>query len=104
MVSILVEPKNALIKQYQKLFLLENVELEFRQNALDAMAAKAMKRKTGARGLRSILEQVLLDMMYELPSQENIEKVVIDEGVVNGDSDPIIIYNTVVQKKIVSDN
>jgi len=101
LVSILVEPKNALTKQYQKLFALENVELEFRSDALRCMSEKAMDRKTGARGLRSILEQTLLDIMYELPSKDNIQKVVIDEGTVNGDSDPIIIYNPIEKKQLI---
>ncbi|MDR3352411.1 MAG: ATP-dependent Clp protease ATP-binding subunit ClpX [Zoogloeaceae bacterium] len=92
LVKILVEPKNALIKQYQKLFALEGVELEIRPAALAAIAKKALERKTGARGLRSILEHVLLDTMYELPSMENIAKVVIDENMVSGDASPLLIY------------
>lgn len=92
LVKILTEPKNALTKQYRKLFEMEGVEIEFRPQALIVLAAKALERKTGARGLRSILEQVLLDVMYELPSLDNVCKVVIDEGVINGESDPILIY------------
>lgn len=92
LVQILSEPKNALTKQYGALLEMENVELEFRTDALRAIARKAMKRKTGARGLRSIVEEVLLDTMYELPSLENVAKVVIDESVISGDSDPILIY------------
>jgi ATP-dependent Clp protease ATP-binding subunit ClpX len=92
LVRILVEPRNALVKQYQKLFALEGVELEIRPAALTAIAKKALERKTGARGLRSILEHVLLDTMYELPSMENIAKVVIDENMVNGDAKPLLIY------------
>ena len=92
LVRILTEPKNAITKQFSKLFEMENCELEFRPDALSAVARKAMDRKTGARGLRSILEQTLLDTMYELPSQENVSKVVIDESVINGESDPILIY------------
>ncbi|GHT90965.1 ATP-dependent Clp protease ATP-binding subunit ClpX [Betaproteobacteria bacterium] len=92
LVEILIEPKNALIKQYQKLFALEEVELEIRPAALIAIAKKALERKTGARGLRSILEQVLLDTMYELPGMENVTKVVIDENMVNGDAKPLLIY------------
>jgi ATP-dependent Clp protease ATP-binding subunit ClpX len=92
LVRILTEPKNALIKQYQKLFAMEGVELEFRDNSLLAIAKKALARKTGARGLRSILEHTLLDTMYELPSMSNVAKAVIDEGVVNGESQPIMIY------------
>ncbi|MDD3355046.1 ATP-dependent Clp protease ATP-binding subunit ClpX [Zoogloea sp.] len=92
LIQILVEPKNALIKQYQKLFSMEGVELEVRPTALQAIARKALKRKTGARGLRSILEGTLLDTMYELPSMENVSKVVIDEGMIDGGTKPILIY------------
>ncbi|MFY9327405.1 MAG: ATP-dependent Clp protease ATP-binding subunit ClpX [Georgfuchsia sp.] len=92
LIKILVEPKNALIKQYEKLFSMESVELEIRPSALQAIAKKALKRKTGARGLRSILENSLLDTMYELPTQENVTKVVIDEGVIEGNNKPILIY------------
>ena len=92
LVQILIEPKNALIKQYQKLFAMENVELEVRPSALSAIARKALERKTGARGLRSILEQILLDTMYELPGMENVTKVVIDENMITGDSQPLLIY------------
>ncbi len=92
LIQILVEPKNALIKQYQKLFSMEGVELEVRPAALQAIARRALKRKTGARGLRSILEGVLLDTMYELPSMENVSKVVIDEGMIDGGTQPILIY------------
>ncbi len=92
LVRILTEPKNALTKQFAKLFEMENCELEFREDALRAVARKAMERKTGARGLRSILEHVLLDTMYELPSLEKVTKVVIDASVIEGESDPILIY------------
>ncbi len=92
LVQILIEPKNALIKQYQKLFAMEGVELEVRPAALSAIAKKALERKTGARGLRSILEGVLLDTMYELPGMENVSKVVIDENTIAGDAKPILIY------------
>ena len=92
LIKILTEPKNALTKQFQALFKLEGVELEFREDALKAIAAKAMERKTGARGLRSIVEGVLLDTMYDLPSQENVSKVVIDETVIGGDSQPLLIF------------
>ena len=92
LIEILVEPKNALIKQYQKLFAMENAELEFRPSALSAIARKAIKRKTGARGLRSILEHTLLDIMFELPGLQNVEKVVVDENAINGDIKPLIIY------------
>ena len=92
LVQILVEPKNALVKQYQSLFAMENVELEFRSAALEAIARRALERKTGARGLRSILESVLLDTMYELPGMENASKVVIDESMISGNAKPLIIY------------
>lgn len=92
LIQILKEPKNALTKQYQELFRQEGVELEFHEEALHAMAQKAMMRKTGARGLRSIIENVLLDTMYDLPSLEGIEKVVIDESVITGQSKPSLIY------------
>ncbi|NLJ91578.1 MAG: ATP-dependent protease ATP-binding subunit ClpX [Aeromonadales bacterium] len=92
LVQILSEPKNALTKQYAALFALEDVELEFREDALRAIAHKAMERKTGARGLRSIVEAVLLDTMYDLPAQEDVSKVVIDETVIKGESTPLLIY------------
>ncbi len=94
LIQILTEPKNALVKQYWKLFNMEGgVELEFREQALKAIAKKALMRKTGARGLRSILEEILLDIMYDLPSLENVSKVVIDHGSVNSDIKPILIYS-----------
>ncbi len=93
LVQILTEPKNALTKQYEKLFDMEGCEIEFREDALRAVARKAMERKTGARGLRTILEQVLLDTMYDLPSMENVLKVVIDEGVILGNSRPYMIFD-----------
>ncbi|WP_323898413.1 ATP-dependent protease ATP-binding subunit ClpX [Aeromonas hydrophila] len=92
LIQILKEPKNALTKQYAALFDLEGVELEFRDDALSAIARKAMERKTGARGLRSIVEAVLLDTMYDLPSLDGVSKVVIDETVIKGDSAPLMIY------------
>ena len=92
LIQILIEPKNALIKQYQKLFQMEGVELEVRPGALQAIARKALKRKTGARGLRSIIESALLDTMYELPGIENVAKVVIDEGVIDGETKPIMLF------------
>ncbi len=92
LVQILSEPKNALIKQYGALFRMEDVELEFREDALKAIAQKAMERKTGARGLRSIVESVLLDTMYDLPSMTDVSKVVVDETVIRGESKPILIY------------
>jgi len=94
LVTILVEPRNALTKQYHKLFEMEGCELEFREDALRAIAARAMQRKTGARGLRTILESVLLDTMYELPAMTNATKVVVDEGVVNGETKPYVIYES----------
>ncbi|MGB0938229.1 MAG: ATP-dependent protease ATP-binding subunit ClpX [Colwellia sp.] len=92
LIQILQEPKNALTKQFVALFDMENVELEFRKDALIAIAQKAMSRKTGARGLRSIVEAVLLDTMYELPSMENVSKIVVDESTIKGESNPIVIY------------
>ncbi len=92
LVQILIEPKNALVKQYQKLFSMEGVELEIRPAAMTAIARRALDRKTGARGLRSILESVLLDTMYELPGMENVSKVVIDENVITSDAKPLLIY------------
>ncbi len=92
LIQILVEPKNALVKQYQKLFSMEGVELEIRPSALQAVARRAIKRKTGARGLRSILEAALLDIMYDLPTLEGVEKVVVDEGMIEDGAKPLLIY------------
>ena len=92
LVKILTEPKNAITKQFKKLFEMEGVELEFRPDALAAIARKALKRKTGARGLRTIVESVLLDTMYDLPSLENVGKVVVDESVIEHKSEPYLIY------------
>jgi len=92
LVRILTEPKNALVKQYGRLFEMEDCELEFREDALRAISRRAMKRKTGARGLRTIMEQVLLDTMYDLPSMEDVSKVVVDESVISGENAPYIIY------------
>jgi ATP-dependent Clp protease ATP-binding subunit ClpX len=92
LVQILTEPKNALTKQYQRLFEMENAELEFRDDALLAVARKAMARKTGARGLRTILESTLLDIMYDLPSMDGVSKVVVDDAVIDGETQPYIIY------------
>ncbi|MDH3915841.1 MAG: ATP-dependent Clp protease ATP-binding subunit ClpX [Chromatiales bacterium] len=103
LVTILVEPKNALTKQYRKLFEMEGAELEFREDALRAVAKRAMKRKTGARGLRTILETVLLDTMYELPSQDNVTKVVVDEAVVSGETKPYVIYESEEARSAVED-
>ena len=92
LIQILVEPKNALIKQYQKMFRMEGVELEVRELALRAIASRALARKTGARGLRSILEQVLLDVMYDLPSQANLSRVIVDEATINNDGKPLLMF------------
>ncbi|HET7562283.1 MAG TPA: ATP-dependent Clp protease ATP-binding subunit ClpX [Rhodanobacteraceae bacterium] len=92
LVRILTEPKNAITKQFKRIFDMENVEIEFRPDALNAIAKRAIKRKTGARGLRTILESVLLDTMFELPSLEHVSKVVVDEAVINGQAEPYLIY------------
>ncbi|MDY0011319.1 MAG: ATP-dependent Clp protease ATP-binding subunit ClpX [Rhodocyclaceae bacterium] len=102
LIQILIEPKNALVKQYQKLFSMEGVELEIRPAALHAVARRAIKRRTGARGLRSILENALLDIMYELPTMENVSKVVIDENVIEAAGQPILIYAD--QPKVAGSN
>ena len=102
MVQILTEPKNALVKQYTKLFEMEGSELEFREDALRAISRKAMMRKTGARGLRTILEHVLLDTMYDLPSLDDVHKVVIDEAVINGDAKPYMLFESRDKQKAVS--
>jgi len=94
LVKILTEPKNAISKQFKRLFEMEGVELEFRPDALAAIAHRALKRKTGARGLRTIVESVLLDTMYDLPSLENVSKVVVDEAVIEHRSEPYLIYQT----------
>ena len=92
LVQILSEPKNALIKQYQRLFEMDEVKLSFQEGALRAIAKKAIIRKTGARGLRSIIESILLETMFELPSMEGVEEVVLSEEVVNGNTQPLYIY------------
>ena len=92
LMQILTEPKNALVKQYKRLFEMEGCEVEFRDDALRAVAKRAMERKTGARGLRSIVEGALLDTMYDLPSMDNVFKVVIDDNVIGGDTRPLVIY------------
>ncbi len=94
LVQILTEPKNSLTKQYSKLFEMEGVEVDFREDGLHAVAEKAMERKTGARGLRSILEGILLDSMYNIPSRDDVSKVVIDESVIRGDSEPLLVYQS----------
>jgi len=98
LVKILTEPKNSLSKQYSKLIEMEGAELELRDDALTAIAKKAMDRKTGARGLRSILESTLLETMFELPSIEDVQKVVVDESVINGQSEPLLVYENVEKK------
>ncbi len=103
LVRILTEPKNALVKQCQRLFEMEGAELELREDALRAIALKAMERKTGARGLRTILEHILLDTMYDLPSLENVSKVVVDGSVVTGESDPIILFESTETQLAASD-
>jgi ATP-dependent Clp protease ATP-binding subunit ClpX len=104
LINILVKPKNALFKQYQALFAMEDVELDIRNDALDAIAEKAIDRKTGARGLRSILETVLLDTMYKIPSESNVAKVVVDAAVINGDNEPMLVYEQAEPKKVSSDD
>ena len=103
LVQILVEPKNSLTKQYAKLFEMESCELEFRDDALKAVAERALERKSGARGLRSILEKNLLDTMYELPSLENATKVVVDESAIKGEGNPLVIYENADVSKAASD-
>lgn len=103
LVKILIDPKNSLTKQYAKLFDMEDVELEFRKEALELVAKRAMDRKTGARGLRSILEHVLLDIMYKLPAMKDVVKVVVDEGAVKGESEPLLIYEKTDQSRRASD-
>ncbi|MEW7978556.1 MAG: ATP-dependent Clp protease ATP-binding subunit ClpX [gamma proteobacterium symbiont of Phacoides pectinatus] len=103
LVQILTEPKNALVKQYGRLFDMEDCELEFREDALRAIARKAMARKTGARGLRTIMEQVLLDTMYDLPSMEDVSKVVVDESVITGENPPYVIYQGGEKRRAASD-
>ncbi len=104
LMQILTEPKNSLSKQYAKLFEMEGVEIDFREDALRAVAKKSMERKTGARGLRSILENVLLDTMYNIPSEKNVSKIVIDESVIKGESEPIKIYDNAEHSKAMPDN
>ncbi len=103
LMRILTEPKNAITKQYNKLFEMEGSGIEFRDDALRAVAHKAMERKTGARGLRSILERVLLDTMYDLPSMANVSKVVVDAGVINGQSEPLMIFEGGDQQRVASE-
>ena len=98
LIQILTEPKNALVKQYAKLLLMEGVELEIRPAGLKAIAKKALARKTGARGLRSILEQSLIDTMYELPNASNVEKVVVDEATIDDNKPPLLVYREQAKK------
>jgi ATP-dependent Clp protease ATP-binding subunit ClpX len=93
LIMILTEPKNSLMKQFKKLFSMENVDLEIRDDALLEIAKKAIERKSGARGLRSIMENILLDLMYDIPSNQNIEKVVLDSSSVSGESEPLVVYS-----------
>jgi len=103
LVNILVEPKNSLIKQYAMLFEMEGVELDIRRDALEAIAEKALERKTGARGLRSIIENVLLDTMYEIPDKKDVHKVVVDSASINGDSEPLLVYENSEPMKVASE-
>ena len=103
LINILVEPKNALVKQYQALFDMESVELDLRVDALESVAEKAIERKTGARGLRSILETILLETMYRVPSEENVIKVVVDGSVIEGENEPLLVYEQKEAKKVASD-
>jgi ATP-dependent Clp protease ATP-binding subunit ClpX len=98
LVQILTEPKNALVKQYSKLLSMEGVDLEIRPSALKAIAKKALARKTGARGLRSILELALIDTMFDLPDESNVEKVVVDESTIEDNKAPILVYREAVKK------
>ncbi len=105
LIQILTQPKNALIKQYKHLFEMEGAELEFSEDSLSAIAQKSMERKTGARGLRTIVENVLLNTMYELPSADNVEKVIVDKDVILGKNEPVLIYKTERKtKKAASEN
>tara|TARA_R110001592_G_scaffold356455_3_gene658361 strand:- start:22167 stop:23456 length:1290 start_codon:yes stop_codon:yes gene_type:complete len=103
LINILTEPKNSLVKQYGAMFEMEGVELDIRRDALEAIANKALARKTGARGLRSIIENVLLDTMYSIPSSDNVSKVVIDATVIRGESEPMLVYENKEQQKAASD-
>ena len=103
LVNILVEPKNSLIKQYEAMFEMEGVELDIRRDALETIAERALERKTGARGLRSIIENVLLETMYSIPSMDNVYKVVIDSTVIRGESEPLLVYENKEQQKAASD-
>ena len=103
LVKILTEPKNAITKQYQKMFEIEGCEIEFRPDSLNAVAKKAMARKTGARGLRTILENTLLEIMYDLPAMDNVSKVVVDAAVIEGNAQPYVIYEGGEMQRVASD-
>src|SRR5690606_28402789 len=92
LIQILTEPKNALVKQYQKLFSMDGVELEIRPSALASISRKALARKTGARGLRSIMEQALIDTMFDLPAMDGVQKVVVDEHTIEENTKPLLVY------------
>ena len=102
LVKILVEPKNAITKQFKYMFSLDNVELDIRDDALVSIAKKALKRKTGARGLRTIMEKALLDIMYDIPDMDDVKKVVIDRAVIDEGNNPIIVRDSVA--KVVNDS
>ena len=104
LVKILTEPKNAITKQYQKMFEIEGCEIEFRVDSLSAVAKKAMARKTGARGLRTILENTLLEIMYDLPAMDNVSKVVVDAAVIEGNAQPYVIYEGGEMQRVASDD
>ncbi len=104
LVQILTEPRNSLTKQYAKLFEMEGVEIDFRSDALEAVAQKAMDRKTGARGLRSIMENVLLETMFKIPSEDGVSKVVVDESVIKGESEPLLVYEALETAKLAQDD
>jgi len=104
LINILVKPKNALVKQYQALFDMESVELDLRKEALETVAEKAIERKTGARGLRSILENVLLETMYKIPSEQGVIKVVVDGSVIEGENEPLLVYEQKEAKKVASED
>ncbi len=104
LVRILKEPKNALTKQYERLFEFEDIRLRFTEGSLSAIARKALKRKSGARGLRSVMEEAMLDVMYELPSKENVQECVISEQVINDGDYPVILYSNPSEEKRLESN
>ena len=99
LVKILTQPKNALTKQFKRLFEMEGVELDIREEALHEIAKKAMERKTGARGLRSIIERILMETMYKVPSETNLQKVVLDASVIQGENEPFMVYEGTEEKQ-----